>query len=109
MNIDEFIKTLNEACSVTFNTTECEDLKKILEEAKTAEIRLQYIENQNPQLATESEVAAMILQSPEMTAIAEKITEAVEATFNFMSAVAEAAGNAMAQLVERRIKREEEE
>ena len=113
MNIDEFIKILNEACSrsraVTFNTTDCEALKKILEESKTAKIRLQYIEDTDPEIATKSEIAAMVIQSPEMTAIAGKITQAFNATVDLVNEVMEAAGNAMAHLVESQIEREEEE
>lgn len=113
MDIDEFIKKLKEACNrsraVTFNTTQCMALKKILEEAKTAEIRLQYIENTDPEIATKSEIAAMVLQSPEMTEIATKITRAFDATVDLVREVMEAAGNAMAHLVESQIEKEEEE
>ena len=108
MDIDEFIKVLNGTGSVTFNTKECEDLKKILEEAKTSKIRLQYIENTDPEIATKSEIAAMVLQSPEMAEIAGKITRAFNATVDLVSEVMEAAGNALAHLVESQIEKEEE-
>lgn len=86
-----------------------EQLAIWLEELKTARIRLQYIENTDPEIATKSEIAAMVLQSPAMMEIAGKITRALNATVDLVSEVAEATGNAMAALVENQIKREEEE
>jgi len=120
MNIDDFAKRLNETMNdtkmppslqyeITFDQKECEALKKILEEAKTAEIRLQYIENTDPEIATKSEIAAMILQSPEMAEIAGKITRVFNTTVDLVSEVMEAAGNALAHLVESQIEREGEE
>ena len=86
-----------------------EQLAVWLEEVQARGDLLQYIEDKDPEIATKSEIAAIILQSPEMTEIAGKITRVFNTTVDLVREVMEAAGNAMAHLVESQIEREEEE
>ena len=80
MTLDEAIRHLQDILGDPEHQWSCdacrqehEELLEFLQELKTARIRLLYIEDQNPELATRSEMVAEFAQTAEWINLAERI------------------------------------